>query len=103
MRSECDRTRLIAELSGLLSDCELPEDARRAGLTLIGFLARRMPGECASTVGVSEVRRQAQRCAMLEPISGVFDNTLFANEHDVDDDDDEAVELVVRRDSRAGR
>lgn len=102
MRSECDRTRLIAELSSLLSDCALPEDARRAGLTLIGFLARRMPGECASTVGVSEVRRQAKQCAMLEPISGVFDNTLLANEQDVDDEADDGVELAVRRDSRTG-
>jgi hypothetical protein len=59
MRPECDRTRLIAELSSLLRDCELPDDARCAGLTLIGFLARRMPGEASSTVGVEAVRAQA--------------------------------------------
>lgn len=58
MRPECDRTRLIAELASLLSDCELPDDARCAGLTLIGFLARRMPGEASSTVGVEAVRAQ---------------------------------------------
>lgn len=66
MRSECDRTRLIAELASLLRDCDVPEDARCAGLTLIGYLARRMPGEGPSTVGVSEVAEQAaaesQRC-----------------------------------------
>jgi hypothetical protein len=59
MRPECDRTRLIAELASLLRDCELPDDARCAGLTLIGFLARRMPGEASSTVGVEAVRAQA--------------------------------------------
>lgn len=66
MRSECDRTRLIAELSGFLRECDLPDDARAATLTLIGFLARRMPGESASTVGVEEVAEQARHCAMLE-------------------------------------
>jgi hypothetical protein len=59
MRPECDRTRLIAELASLLRECELPDDARCAGLTLIGFLARRMPGEESSTVGVDAVRAQA--------------------------------------------
>jgi hypothetical protein len=59
MRPECDRTRLIAELASLLRDCELPDDARCAGLTLIGFLARRMPGEASSTVGVEAVHAQA--------------------------------------------
>jgi hypothetical protein len=65
MRSECDRTRLIAELASLLRECALPEDARAATLTLIGFLARRMPGEAASTVGVEEASEQARHCAML--------------------------------------
>ena len=59
MRHECDRTRLIAELASLLRDCELPDDARCAGLTLIGWLARRMPGEGPSTVGVVEVSERA--------------------------------------------
>jgi hypothetical protein len=75
MRSECDRTRLIAELSCFLRQCDLPDDARAATLTLIGFLARRMPGESASTVGVEEVAEQARHCSMLEngepPPSGV--------------------------------
>lgn len=55
MRPECDRTRLIAELASLLRECELPNDARSAGLTLIGFLARQMPGEAPSDAGVEEV------------------------------------------------
>jgi hypothetical protein len=66
MRSECDRTRLIAELSDFLRECDIPEDARAATLTLIGFLARRMPGEAASTVGVEEAAEQARHCAMLD-------------------------------------
>jgi hypothetical protein len=66
MRSECDRTRLIAELASLLRECDVPEEARCAGLTLIGYLARRMPGEGPSTVGVTEVRAQAIRCAVAE-------------------------------------
>ena len=56
MRPECDRTRLIAELASLLRECELPTEARTAGLTLIGFLARQMPGEAPSNYGVEEVR-----------------------------------------------
>lgn len=66
MRSECDRTRLIAELATLLRDCELPDEARHAGLTLIGWLARRMPGEGPSIVGVEQASRQrgqASGCA----------------------------------------
>ena len=64
MRHECDRTRLIAELAGLLRDCELPDEARSAGLTLIGWLARRMPGEGPSTVGVVEVSERAVELAV---------------------------------------
>lgn len=62
MRSESDRTRLIAELASLLSECSMPDDARCAGLTLIGWLARRMPGEAASTDGVEHARQQLEDC-----------------------------------------
>ena len=58
MPSERDRTRLIAELASLLRECQMPDDARCAGLTLIGWLARRMDGEAASTDGVEHARRQ---------------------------------------------
>ena len=44
MAAEEDRTRLIGEIANLLSDASVPEDARSAGLILIGWLARRMPG-----------------------------------------------------------
>jgi hypothetical protein len=40
----------------------MPDDARCAGLTLIGWLARRMPGEAASTDGVEHARQQIAEC-----------------------------------------
>ncbi len=40
----------------------MPDDARCAGLTLIGWLARRMPGEAASTDGVEHARQQIAAC-----------------------------------------
>jgi len=63
MRPECDRTRLIAELASLLRECELPGEARSATLTLIGFLARQMPGEAPSDAGVEEVTACKARLA----------------------------------------
>jgi hypothetical protein len=66
MPSERDRTRLIAELASLLHDGHLPEDARCASLTLIGWLARRMPGESACSDGVEHARRQLEPCGTLE-------------------------------------
>jgi hypothetical protein len=48
------RTRLIGELSCLLNEPALPESTRSAGLELIGWLARRMPGEPAHALGVEE-------------------------------------------------
>jgi len=54
MPSECERTRLIGEIAHLLAVERMPEDTRTAALTLIGWLARRMPGECAHALGVEE-------------------------------------------------
>jgi hypothetical protein len=48
------RTRLIGEISCLLREPAIPESARSAGLELIGWLARRMPGEAAHALGVKE-------------------------------------------------
>jgi hypothetical protein len=59
MAAEEDRTRLIGEIANLLRDASMPADARAAGLTLIGWLARRMPGEAASRDGVDEMARRA--------------------------------------------
>jgi hypothetical protein len=49
MKAEADRARLIGELVSLLRSGTMPDDARAAGLTLIGWLARRMPGEAPHT------------------------------------------------------
>jgi hypothetical protein len=60
MASECERTRLIGEIARLMGHESMPDDARTAALTLIGWLARRMPGECAHALGVEEAKaRQA--------------------------------------------
>ena len=60
MACEEERTRLIGQIASLLRETSIPEEAREAGLTLIGWLARRMPGEPVSIVGVEEMCR---RCA----------------------------------------
>jgi hypothetical protein len=60
MACEDERTRLISQIASLLRESSIPADARDAGLTLIGWLARRMPGEPVSIVGVEEMCR---RCA----------------------------------------
>jgi hypothetical protein len=61
MLCEEARTELIAAIAALVRDENVPEPERSACLTVIGYLARRMPGEGASTVGVCEM--QARACA----------------------------------------
>lgn len=56
MLAEEHRTRLIGEIARVLKDPCVPEDARAAALVLIGWLARRMPGEQAHALGVEEMR-----------------------------------------------
>jgi hypothetical protein len=48
MTAEEERTRLIGEIARVLSEGPVPEEARAAALTFIGWLARRMPGEPVS-------------------------------------------------------
>jgi len=61
MPEEGDRCRLIGDIAKVLRDAAVPDDARKAGLTLIAWLARRMPGECASQDGVEVmVKRSAE-------------------------------------------
>lgn len=57
MACEEERTRLISQIASLLQETSIPKEAREAGLTLIGWLARRMPGEPVSIVGVEEMCR----------------------------------------------
>jgi hypothetical protein len=52
--AEIDRVRLIAELSCILRDPSVPQQTRVAGLTLVGWLARRMPGEPAHALGCED-------------------------------------------------
>jgi hypothetical protein len=58
---ECERARLISDITRLLREPQMPETTRCAGLTLIGWLARRMPGEAAHAIGVSEARQSERR------------------------------------------
>ena len=58
---EMDRVRLIGELSRILHEPSVPEPMRHAGLMLIGWLARRMPGESSHSLGVE--RCVGERCA----------------------------------------
>jgi hypothetical protein len=58
---EGERTRLIGELARLLREPLIPDSTRTAGLTLIGWLARRMPGEEAHALGVREARKSERR------------------------------------------
>jgi hypothetical protein len=62
MACEDERTRLIGQIASLLRESSIPKETRDAGLTLIGWLARRMPGEPVSIVGVEEMCR---RCAQI--------------------------------------
>jgi hypothetical protein len=57
---ESARTRMIGDICRLIREAEIPESTRTAGLELIGWLARRMPGESAHAVGVEEAR-ESQR------------------------------------------
>ena len=48
MTAEEERTRLIGDIARVLREGPVPDEARTAALTFIGWLARRMPGEPVS-------------------------------------------------------
>jgi hypothetical protein len=58
---ELERTRLIREISKLLTDKEIPESTRLAGLTLVGWLARRRLAETPHALGIAEARESERR------------------------------------------
>lgn len=58
---EGERARLISDISRLLREPGMCEITRTAGLTLIGWLARRMPGEQAHEIGVDQARQSERR------------------------------------------
>jgi hypothetical protein len=45
----------------MIREPTMPETTRTAGLTLIGWLARRMPGEQPHALGVPEARESERR------------------------------------------
>jgi len=51
----------MADLSRLLREPTMPRSARLAGLTLIGWLARRRPSESPHTIGIDEARESERR------------------------------------------
>ncbi len=61
MADETERTRLIADIMRLIREPSIPENTRLAGLTLIGWLARRRPDEPPHSVGIEEARESEQR------------------------------------------
>lgn len=49
---EQSRCRLMSDICELLRQADVPDEAREAGLTLIGWLARRFPEESADPVTI---------------------------------------------------
>jgi hypothetical protein len=58
---ELERTRLIADIMRLIREPTMPEGTRLAGLTLIGWLARRLPNEAPHSIGIEEARESERR------------------------------------------
>ncbi len=58
---ETERTRLMADIIRLLREPSVPRSARLAGLTLVGWLARRRPDESPHAIGIDEARQSEQR------------------------------------------
>ncbi len=48
-----DRSHFIGRLACLMTEPGCPTEAREAAMTLIGWLARRMPGEAPHAVGAT--------------------------------------------------
>ncbi len=58
---ENDRTRMIADIMRILNEPCLPEATRHAGLTLVGWLARRRVDEQPHGLGIEEARESERR------------------------------------------
>ena len=58
---EAQRTRLMADIMRLLREPSMPRSARLAGLTLVGWLARRRPSEAPHAIGIEEARESERR------------------------------------------
>ena len=58
---EADRTRLIGDIMRLIREPSMPEGTRLAGMTLIGWLARRRTDESPHALGIEEARESERR------------------------------------------
>jgi hypothetical protein len=58
---ETERTRLITDITRLIRGSTVPEGARLAGLTLIGWLARRRADEAPHAIGIEEAQESERR------------------------------------------
>lgn len=74
--SESYRIRLIGDLSKLICEGDVPDTMRSAGLALIGYLARRFPGEAAHDLGVEEARRALEN----QRVEGSFELRIERSE-----------------------
>jgi hypothetical protein len=61
VHDETERTRLIADIMRLLREPCMPEATRHAGMTLVGWLARRRPEEVPHAIGIDEARESERR------------------------------------------
>ena len=61
LADEAERTRLIADLTRLMNEPCIPETTRVAGLTLIGWLARRRLDEVPHDLGIEQARKSVGR------------------------------------------
>ena len=67
MTAEEERTRLIGDIARVLRDGQVPDEARAAALTFIGWLARRMPGEPVSMCDIGRCRGASKSAATQSP------------------------------------
>jgi hypothetical protein len=59
--AEPERRRLMCEITRLMANSPIPEATRLAGLTLIGWLARRRIDEAPHAIGIPEARESERR------------------------------------------
>jgi hypothetical protein len=67
LADETKRTRLIGDIMQLVRDTSTPECARVAGLTFVGWLARRRLEEVPHAVGIDEARESERRIRSVRP------------------------------------
>jgi hypothetical protein len=61
LTDEANRTRLICDIMRLIRETTMPEATRNAGMTLVGWLARRRPDEAPHSIGIDEARESERR------------------------------------------